>query len=400
MSLKSLKNLTRESLKGKRVIVRVDFNVPLNKKLEITNDVRIKRAIPTIDFLVENKAKIILMSHLGRPKGQIVNDLRLTPIAKHLSMLTGKTVMNLEDCIGASVDKELHNLRDGEIALLENLRFHKEEEKNDPIFSKQLSSLADIYVDDAFGTAHRAHASTVGIAKFLPSYAGFLIEKEINVLSKLLKNPEKPFVVILGGAKVTGKIEVVQNLIHKADSILISGGMSFTALKARGFNVGNSIIEDYDLEIVRKMLKNAEEKGTKIFLPIDFLVAKNISPDAETEMVKADSIPEDSTAVDIGEETISLFKNQLRKAKTIFWNGPVGIFEIDQFAHGTNQIAITLAEMEGKAITVVGGGDSITALEKIGLSSSISYLSTGGGASLDFLGGSKLPGIEVLLEDN
>ena len=400
MSLKSLKNLTRESLKGKRVIVRVDFNVPLNKKLEITNDVRIKRAIPTIDFLVENKAKIILMSHLGRPKGQIVNDLRLTPIAKHLSRLTGKTVMNLEDCIGASVDKELHNLRDGEIALLENLRFHKEEEKNDPIFSKQLSSLADIYVDDAFGTAHRAHASTVGIAKFLPSYAGFLIEKEINVLSKLLKNPEKPFVVILGGAKVTGKIEVVQNLIHKADSILISGGMSFTALKARGFNVGNSIIEDYDLEIVRKMLKNAEEKGTKIFLPIDFLVAKNISPDAETEMVKADSIPEDSTAVDIGEETISLFKNQLRKAKTIFWNGPVGIFEIDQFAHGTNQIAITLAEMEGKAITVVGGGDSITALEKIGLSSSISYLSTGGGASLDFLGGSKLPGIEVLLEDN
>jgi len=400
MSLKSLKNLTRESLKGKRVIVRVDFNVPLNKKLEITNDVRIKRAIPTIDFLVENKAKIILMSHLGRPKGQIVNDLRLTPIAKHLSMLTGKTVMNLEDCIGASVDKELHNLRDGEIALLENLRFHKEEEKNDPIFSKQLSSLADIYVDDAFGTAHRAHASTVCIAKFLPSYAGFLIEKEINVLSKLLKNPEKPFVVILGGAKVTGKIEVVQNLIHKADSILISGGMSFTALKARGFNVGNSIIEDYDLEIVRKMLKNAEEKGTKIFLPIDFLVAKNISPDAETEMVKADSIPEDSTAVDIGEETISLFKNQLRKAKTIFWNGPVGIFEIDQFAHGTNQIAITLAEMEGKAITVVGGGDSITALEKIGLSSSISYLSTGGGASLDFLGGSKLPGIEVLLEDN
>ena len=229
MSLKSLKNLKGESLKGKRVIIRVDFNVPLNKKLEITNDVRINRAIPTIDFLVENKAKIILMSHLGRPKGQIVNDLRLTPIAKHLSMLTGKTVMNLKDCIGASVDKELHNLRDGEIALLENLRFHKEEEKNDPIFSKQLASLADIYVNDAFGTAHRAHASTVGIAKFLPSYAGFLVEKEIDVLSKLLKNPEKPFVVILGGAKVSGKIEVVQNLIHKADSILISGGMGFTS---------------------------------------------------------------------------------------------------------------------------------------------------------------------------
>ena len=400
MKLIFLKNLTRESLEGKRVIVRVDFNVPLNEKLEITNDVRIKRTIPTIDFLLRHKAKVILMSHLGRPKGKILNHLSLEPVAKHLGKLLGKTVKKLDDCIGEEAKKDIFNMQDGDIVILENLRFHKEEEKNDPIFSKQLASLADIYVNDAFGTAHRAHASTVGIAKFLPSYAGFLVEKEIDVLSKLLKNPEKPFVVILGGAKVSGKIEVVQNLIHKADSILISGGMGFTSLKARGFNVGNSIIEDYDLEIVRKMLKNAEEKGTKIFLPIDFLVAKNISPDAETETVKADSIPEDTTAVDIGEETISLFKNELEKAKTIFWNGPVGIFEIDQFAHGTNQIAITLAEMEGKAITVVGGGDSITALEKVGLSSSISYLSTGGGSSLKFLGGSKLPGIEVLLEDN
>jgi len=400
MKLNFLKNLTRESLEGKRVIVRVDFNVPLNEKLEITNDVRIKRTIPTIDFLLRHKAKVILMSHLGRPKGKIVNHLSLEPVAKHLGKLLGKTVKKLDDCIGEEVKKDIFNMQDGDIVILENLRFHKEEEKNDPIFSKQLAALADIYVNDAFGTAHRAHASTVGIAKFLPSYAGFLIEKEIDVLSKLLKNPEKPFVVILGGAKVTGKIEVVQNLIHKANSILISGGMGFTCLKAMGFSVGNSIIEDYDLEIVRKMLKNAEEKGTKIILPSDFLVVKNISPDAETEMVKVDSIPEDTTAVDIGEETISLFKNELEKAKTIFWNGPVGIFEIDQFAHGTNQIAITLAEMKGKAITIVGGGDSITALEKVGLSSSISYLSTGGGASLKFLGGSKLSGIEMLLEAN
>ena len=400
MKLNFLKNLTRESLEGKRVIVRVDFNVPLNEKLEITNDVRIKRTIPTIDFLLRHKAKVILMSHLGRPKGKIVNHLSLEPVAKHLGKLLGKTVKKLDDCIGEEVKKDIFKMQDGDIVILENLRFHKEEEKNDPIFSKQLAALADIYVNDAFGTAHRAHASTVGIAKFLPSYAGFLIEKEIDVLSKLLKNPEKPFVVILGGAKVTGKIEVVQNLIHKANSILISGGMGFTCLKAMGFSVGNSIIEDYDLEIVRKMLKNAEEKGTKIILPSDFLVVKNISPDAETEMVKVDSIPEDTTAVDIGEETISLFKNELEKAKTIFWNGPVGIFEIDQFAHGTNQIAITLAEMKGKAITIVGGGDSITALEKVGLSSSISYLSTGGGASLKFLGGSKLSGIEMLLEAN
>lgn len=398
MKVKSLKNLKKESLKGKKIIVRVDFNVPLDEKLEITNDVRIKRALPTIKFLLNCKAKVILMSHLGRPKGQKVKKLTLDPVAKRLGQLLGKTVKKLSDCIGPEVEKEILKMQNGDVVLLENLRFYKEEENNNPIFSRQLANLAGIYVDDAFGTAHRAHASTVGVAMILPSYAGFLMEREIEVLSKLLKNPKKPFVVILGGAKVSGKIEVVQNLISMADSILISGGMSFTFLKAKGYNMGKSILEEYDLNIVRKILEKAEEKGTRIFLPRDLVVVKNVSPDAESKTVKIENIPEGVRGVDIGEETISLFENELKKAKTIFWNGPVGIFEIDKFAKGTNQIAHSLADMEGKAVTIVGGGDSITALEKAGLASSISYLSTGGGASLKFLGGSKLPGIEVLLE--
>jgi len=398
LKVKSLKSLNGEFLKGKKIIVRVDFNVPLNEKLEITNDVRIKRALPTIEFLINCKAKIILMSHLGRPKGQKIKKLTLEPVAERLGQLLGKTVRKLGDCIGSEVEKEIIKMQDGDVVLLENLRFYSEEEKNDPVFSRKLASLAEIYVDDAFGTAHRAHASTVGVARILPSFAGFLMEKEIEVLSKLLKNPEKPFVVILGGAKVSGKIEVMQNLISIADSILISGGMGFTLLKAKGYNVGKSILEEYDLDIARKMLEKAEEKGTRIFLPLDLIVVKNVSTDAECKTVKIENIPEDTTGVDIGEETISVFKNELRKAKTIFWNGPVGIFEIDKFAKGTNQIARSLADMEGKAVTIVGGGDSITALEKAGLASSITYLSTGGGASLKFLGGSKLPGIEVLLE--
>ena len=399
MKVKSLKSLNGEFLKGKKIIVRVDFNVPLNEKLEITNDVRIKRALPTIEFLINCKAKIILMSHLGRPKGQKIKKLTLEPVAERLGQLLGKTVNKLGDCIGSEVEKEIVKMQDGDVVLLENLRFYIEEEKNDPVFSRKLASLAEIYVDDAFGTAHRAHASTVGVARILPSFAGFLMDKEIEVLSKLLKNPERPFVVILGGAKVSGKIEVMQNLISIADSILISGGMGFTLLKAKGYNVGKSILEEYDLDIARKMLEKAEEKGTRIFLPLDLIVVKNVSKDAECKTVKIKNISDDTRGVDIGEETISVFKNELRKAKTLFWNGPVGIFEIDKFAKGTNQIARSLADMEGKAVTIVGGGDSITALEKAGLASSITYLSTGGGASLKFLGGSELPGIEVLLEE-
>jgi len=398
MKLKSLNCLKGEALKGKRVIVRVDFNVPLNEELKITNDIRIKRAIPTIEFLINHKAKIVLMSHLGRPKGKKVSQLSLTPVARHLGDLLGKNVLKTEDCIGSSVEKSINNLQNGEIALLENLRFHKEEEKNDPLFSQKLAVLADIYINDAFGTAHRAHASTVGVAKILPAYAGFLMEKEIDVLSKLMQNPEKPFVVILGGAKVTGKIEVIKNLISKADTILISGGMGFTALKATGVNVGNSIIEDYDLNIVKEMLLNAEKNATKIILPIDLVVVKHVSVGAKSKTLKINNISEDDIGVDIGEETIKLFKKEIEKAKTVFWNGPLGVFEIDQFAKGTNKIAFSLAEMKGKAVTIVGGGDSISALEKAGLTSSVSYCSTGGGASLKFLGGSNLPGIEVLKE--
>jgi len=385
-------------LKGKRIIVRVDFNVPLDEKTKITNDVRMERVIPTIEYLENQKAKIILMSHLGRPKGQRVKKLSLDPVAKHLSRLLGKTVNKLNDCIGEEVEKEISMMQDGDVVLLENLRFYKEEEENDPVFSMKLARLADLYVNDAFGTAHRAHASTVGVAKLLPSYAGFLMEKEVEVLSQLLKNPEKPFVVILGGAKVSGKIEVVQNLINMADTILISGGMSFTSLKAKGYYMGKSILEEYDLDIVRNMLENAQKKGTKIILPCDLVIADRVSSDAEIRTVKVDEIPKNAKAVDIGKETILQFNSELRKAKTIFWNGPVGIFEIDQFASGTNQIAQTLADMKGKAITVVGGGDSITALEKAGLLPFITYISTGGGASLKFLGGSILPGIEVLKE--
>ena len=338
------------------------------------------------------------MSHLGRPKGKIVEKLRLDPVAKRLGTLLNNKVKKLEDCIGLVVEEELSKMQNSDIVLLENLRFYPEEEKNDQIFSKKLANLAEIYVNDAFGTVHRAHASTVGVAKILPSYAGFLVEKEIEVLGKLLENPDKPFVVILGGAKISGKIEVVQNLIRLADTILISGGMGFTCLAALGYKVTQLLLEEYDLDIVRKMLEKAKGAGAKIILPVDLAVVKEVSPDAAIEIVKVGSKPIEGRGADLGEETLALYESELKKAKTIFWNGPVGIFEIEKFAKGTNRIAQCLAEREGDAVTVVGGGDSITALEKIGLASKISYLSTGGGASLKFLGGSKLPGVEILLK--
>ncbi|MEA1940555.1 MAG: phosphoglycerate kinase [Candidatus Caldatribacteriota bacterium] len=398
MQIRSIRDIKKEELKEKKIIVRVDFNVPLNEKLEITNDTRIKASLPTIKYLISCQAKVILMSHLGRPKGKKVEKLRLDPVAKRLSKLLGQKVRKLEDCIGPEVEKEVSRMQNGDIVLLENLRFYPGEEKNDQNISKKLANLAEIYVNDAFGTAHRAHASTVGVAKILPSYAGFLMEKESEVLGELLENPKKPFVVLLGGAKVSGKIEVVKNLINVADTILISGGMSFNCLAAMGYKVGNSILEEYDLDIIRNMLKEAKEKGTKIILPVDLITVKKVSQDAEIKMVQVENISEDSIGVDIGKKSIALYKKELNKAKTIFWNGPVGIFEIDKFAKGTNQIARCLAEMKGRVVTVVGGGDSITALEKAGLASQITYLSTGGGASLKFLGGDKLPGIEVLLK--
>ena len=399
MQKKTIEDLKDNQLEGQKVLVRVDFNVPLNKELEITDDTRIKAALPTIKYLISHHAKVILMSHLGRPKGKVVEKLRLDPIARRVSELLKQDVKKSNDCIGEEVEKVVSNMQKGEVVLLENLRFHPEEEKNNPEFSKALANLADIFLNDAFGTAHRAHASTVGVAELLPSYAGFLIAEEIEVLSNLIENPERPFVVVLGGAKISGKIEIVQNLLSIADRILIAGGMSYTCLAALGYDVGKSLLEKYDLRIVFKMLKEAEEKGSKILLPIDLVVAiKEVSEKAVSKLVRVENIPKDGTGVDLGERSLVKFEKEIKKAKTVFWNGPVGVFEIEKYAKGTNRIAKILADMQGEAVTIIGGGDSIAAIDKAGLTEKMTHISTGGGASLEFLGGKKLPGIEVLPE--
>ena len=399
MQKKTIKDLKGNQLVGKRVLVRVDFNVPLDNNLEITNDTRIKAALPTINYLISHQAKVILMSHLGRPKGKVVEKLRLDPVAKRLSELLKQDVKKVNDCIGEEVEKTVLNMKKGEVILLENLRFYPEEEKNKPEFAKSLAKLGDIFVNDAFGAAHRAHASTVGVAKILPSYAGFLMAKEVEVLSNLLEDPERPFVVVLGGAKISGKIEIVQNLLDIADRILIAGGMSYTCLAALGREVGKSLLEKYDLRVVFKMLKEAEEKGSKILLPIDLVVAiKEVSEKAASKLVRVENIPKDGIGVDLGEKSLNEFEKEIKKAKTVFWNGPVGVFEIEKFAKGTNRIAKVLADIKGKAVTIIGGGDSIAAIDKAGLAEKMTHISTGGGASLEFLGGKKLPGIEVLPE--
>lgn len=398
MKKRTIKDLNENQLVDKRVLVRVDFNVPLNKELEITDDTRIKAALPTIKYLISHQAKVILMSHLGRPKGKVVERLRLDPIARRLSELLKQDVKKVNDCIGEEVEKVISNMQKGEVVLLENLRFHPEEEKNDYEFSKKLANLADIFINDAFGTAHRAHASTVGVAELLPSYAGFLMAREIEVLSNLIENPERPFVVVLGGAKISGKIEIVQNLLSIADKILIAGGMSYTCLAALGYEVGNSLLEEYDLEIVKKMLKEAEEKDNKILLPVDLVITKEVSEKAESKVFEIDNIPKDGIGVDLGERSLVKFEKEIKKAKTVFWNGPVGVFEIEKYAKGTNRIAKILADMQGKAVTIIGGGDSIAAIDKAGLTEKMTHISTGGGASLEFLSGKKLPGIEVLPE--
>ena len=397
MQKKTIEALNKNQLEGKRVLVRVDFNVPLNEELEITNDIRIKAALPTIKYLMSHKAKVVLMSHLGRPKGEVIEKLRLDPVARRLSELLEKKVKKLNDCIGVETEKAVLNMQKGEVILLENIRFQPGEEKNDYKFSKKLANLADIFINDAFGTAHRAHASTVGVARILPSYAGFLMAKEIEMLSNLIEDPERPFVVVLGGAKISGKIEIVQNLLSIADKILIAGGMSYTCLAALGYEVGKSLLEKYDLKVVFKMLEEAEEKGNKILLPIDLVVAiKEVSEKAVSKLVRVENIPKDGIGVDLGEKSLIEFEKKIKKAKTVFWNGPVGVFEIEKYAKGTNRIAKILANMQGKAVTIIGGGDSIAAIDKAGLTEKMTHISTGGGASLEFLGGKKLPGIEVL----
>jgi len=379
-------------LKNKKVIIRADFNVPLDKQLNITDDVRIKSAIPTIKYILSaGVKKIILMSHLGRPKGKAVDEMRLNPVAARLKELLGEEVLKLDECVGDDIKKRIDNSSQ-RIALLENLRFHPEEEKNDSDFAKELASLADVYVNDAFGTAHRAHASTEGITKYLPAVAGFLLEKEINYLGSALENPKKPFVVILGGAKVSDKIGVIGNLISKADAILIGGGMAYTFLKAQGQNIGKSKLEEDKLEIAKDLLNKSKKSNVKIVLPVDHVVTDSINPVGKIETLE--DIPEGFIAVDVGPKTIEEMKTVLKDAKTIIWNGPLGIFEIDAFSNGTKLIAEFIAGLD--ATTIIGGGDTAAAVAKFKLKEKMTHISTGGGASLEYLEGRILPGIAAL----
>ena len=381
-------------VKGKKVLVRCDFNVPLDVNKNITDNRRIVGALPTIKYLLDNDCKVILCSHLGRPKGQVNKDFSLEPVAKELSKLLGKEVKLANDIIGKSAKELTANMKDGEIVLLENVRFDSREEANDAEFAKELASLAEIYVNDAFGTAHRAHASTAGVASYLPAVAGFLMEKELNFLGTTLENPERPFVAILGGKKVSDKIGVIDSLLEKVDTLMIGGGMAYTFFKAQGYEVGNSICELDKLDLAKSLMEKAKAKGVKLMLPVDTKVGKEFKPDTESKTVAWTEIPEGWEGFDIGEKTIEMFENELKTAKTVVWNGPLGLFEFDQFAIGTNAIAHALAELD--ATTIIGGGDSAAAVEKAGLADRMTHISTGGGASLEFLEGKKLPGIECL----
>jgi len=380
--------------KNKKVLIRVDFNVPLDNNLNITDDIRISAALPTIKYVLDkNPKKVILMSHLGRPKGKVKEELRLNPVAKRLEELLGDKVLKLDDCIGPDVESRI-NFTDSKVILLENLRFHAEEEKNDDNFAKSLAKLADIYVSDAFGTVHRAHASTAGVTKYLTSAAGFLLEKEISYLGKNLESPEKPFAVILGGAKVSDKIGVIENLLPKADAILIAGGMAYTFLKARGENIGNSKLEADKIDLAKDLMDKANKSNVKILLPVDHVVTDSIDPVGKVKKVK--DIPEGFIAVDIGQETIKIFKDSLKDAKTICWNGPVGISEIDAFANGTKSIAEFIADLP--ATTIIGGGDTAAAMSKFKIQDKMTHISTGGGASLEYMEGKTLPGIAALTD--
>ena len=391
MNKKTVKDI---DLKGKRVFVRCDFNVPMDENQNITDNTRIVAALPTIKYLLEQNCKIILASHLGRPKGEFKPEFSLKPVAKELSKLLNKEVIMAKDVIGEETIQKALNLKEGEIMLLENVRFHKEETDNDPEFAKKLASMAEVFVNDAFGTAHRAHASTTGIADYLPAVSGFLIEKELKFLGNAVNNPERPFVAILGGAKVSDKIGVIDSLLEKVDTLMIGGGMAYTFFKAQGYEVGNSICEVDKLDLAKSAMEKAKEKGVKLLLPVDTKVGKEFKEDTESKIVKWTEIPADWEGFDIGPETIKMFTDELKTAKTVVWNGPLGLFEFDQFAIGTNAIAKALAELD--ATTIIGGGDSAAAVKKAGLEDKMTHISTGGGASLEFLEGKKLPGIECL----
>ena len=383
-------------LKDKKVIVRCDFNVPLDENGKITDNRRIVGALDTIKYLLEQNAKIILISHLGRPKGEVKPEFSLKPVAEELSRLLGKDVKLASDIIGESAKTLTSKMKSGDIVLLENIRFDAREEKNDLEFAKQLASMAEIYVNDAFGTAHRAHASTAGVASYLPAVSGFLIEKELKFLGEALQNPERPFVSILGGSKVSDKIGVIDSLLEKVDVLLIGGGMAYTFYKALGYKIGNSICEDDKLDLAKELMKKAEEKGVKMLLPIDNKLGKEFSANTETMYADRESIPDGWEGLDIGPKTIELYAEELRKAKTVIWNGTVGVAEFAAFAEGTNKLAQVLAELD--ATTIIGGGDTAAAIQKAGVADKMTHVSTGGGASLEFIEGKKLPGIECLLD--
>lgn len=383
-------------VRGKKVLVRCDFNVPQDENGNITDDRRIVSALPTIKYLLDNNAKVILCSHLGRPKGEYNMKYSLAPVAKRLEELLDKKVLLSKDVIGEDSKRLASELGEGEVMLLENVRFHAEEEANDMAFSKELSQLADVYVNDAFGTAHRAHASTVGITKYLPAVCGYLIKKEIEVMGKALDNPTRPFVAILGGKKVSDKISVIKNLIEKVDTLLIGGGMAYTFFKAKGYEIGDSICEDDKVELAKELMEKAENKGVKLVLPVDNVVANEFSNDADRKVVSSNQIPANYQGMDIGPETVKLFAKELSIAKTVVWNGPMGVFEFDNFAIGTNEIAKILGSLD--AVTIIGGGDSAAAIEKGGYADKMNHISTGGGASLEFLEGKELPGIACLMD--
>jgi phosphoglycerate kinase len=392
------KTIDTVDLKEKRVLVRVDFNVPLDENLKITDDKRIVESLPTIKKIIANGGKAILMSHLGRPKGKVNPKYSLKPCAEKLSELLNKEVKIAHDCIGENVKVMVDSLNPGDVLILENLRFHEEEEKNDPEFAKKLAELGDIYVNDAFGSAHRAHASTEGVTKYIStSVAGYLMEKELNYLGKALSEPKRPYCAILGGAKISGKIDVINNLLDKVDTLIIGGGMAYTFYKAQGYEIGTSLLEAEKVDLAKELLDKVKTKKLNFLLPLDVVVASEFNNDSPSEVKKINEMPSDKMGLDIGPATIELFSEAIKKSKTIIWNGPMGVFEFDNFAKGTNAIATALVEATSNgAITVIGGGDSAAAISKAGLEDKVSHVSTGGGASLEFLEGKVLPGVAAL----
>ncbi len=385
-------------LKGKRVLVRVDFNVPLDENQNITDDIRIKSALPTIEKIISDGGKVILMSHLGRPKGEVKPEFSLKPAAVRLSELLNKDIQFASDCIGTEVEQLANSLSEGEVLLLENLRFHKEETDNDPEFAKELAKLGDVYVNDAFGSAHRAHASTEGVTKFIEvCAAGYLMQKELDYLDGAIADPKRPFTAILGGAKISGKIDVIDSLMDKVDTLIIGGGMAYTFIKAMGYEIGSSLLEEERIDLAKEMLKMFETTTVKVLLPVDVMVTSEFSNDSPAEAVDIDLIPADKMGLDIGPKTRDIFAEEILKSKTVVWNGPMGVFEFENYANGTNAVANAMVQAtENGATTIIGGGDSAAAIKKAGLDDKVSHVSTGGGASLEFLEGKVLPGVEAL----